>query len=78
VDCVDADGAELRLERGEGSDRRHSVRGRRAAIALSGLLAIATATAVLVSGLNGLVQIVKVAVELAHTRGGNDTTRQGP
>lgn len=53
-----------------GEDRSGSVSQRRSPIAWSGLLAMATAAAILVSGLNGLVQIVKVAIECGITHRG--------
>lgn len=49
--------------RGDGIE---DVRRLRQPIVWSGLLAIATATAVLISGLNGLVQIVKAAIECSY------------
>jgi hypothetical protein len=42
--------------------------GPRQLISCSGLLAVATATAVLVSGLNGLVQIMKIVIECGYAR----------
>lgn len=51
-------------------DRIGGADQRRRQIAWSTLLAIATATAVLISGLNGLVQIVKVAIECSYLHRG--------
>ena len=46
--------------------RSRSARRRRPALAWSSLLTAATATAVLMSGLNGFVQIMKVAIECCY------------
>jgi hypothetical protein len=51
-----------------GSQLRAPGRRPRIRISWPRLVAIATATAILISGLNGLVQVLKVAVEVARSR----------
>jgi len=62
-------GVDAHLRSVNGRSQRR-VPGRRPRIRISRLrlLAIATATATLISGLNGLVQVLKVAVDVARSR----------